>query len=158
MKISALEEYGLRCLMQLARAGAEPGAGITMATREIAELEGLGLEYAAQILTALRKSELVTSVRGVNGGYLLARPAAAITVGAMFRAFESPFADTVCESYTGQLDTCANEGSCQVAPIWQELSRRIYAFLDSMTLADVAAGNIGMPPQIVPLEALRRRS
>ena len=64
--------------VQLARGGAEPNAGITLSTREIAEREGLSLEYTAQILTSMRKAGLVTSVRGVNGGFRLARAATAI--------------------------------------------------------------------------------
>ena len=137
MKVSALEEYGLRCLVQLARGGAEPKSGVTLATRTIAEREGLGLEYTAQILTAMRKAGLVSSVRGVNGGYRLARPAADISVGEMFRALDGQFAEELCEQFTGQLDTCANAGDCNVAPVWNELSRRIYGFLDSVSLVGV---------------------
>lgn len=157
MKVSALEEYGLRCLVQLARGGAEPGEGVTLSTREIAEREGLGLEYAAQILSTLRKAGLVTSVRGVNGGFRLARPAGEISVGEMFRALDGPFADTICDSFTGQLETCANAGDCRVAPIWEELSRRVYGFLDGVTLADIANGSVRPAPPVVPLDALRRR-
>ncbi len=154
MKISALEEYGLRCLVQLARESAEPGSSITISTRQIAEREGLGVENAAQIMTTLRKAGFVSSIRGVHGGFRLARPAAATTVGAIFRAFEAPFADSICDSFTGQLETCANADDCSVAPIWQELSRRIYGFLDSITLAHIAAGNVQRAPQVVPLATL----
>lgn len=156
MKVSALEEYGLRCLVQLARDGAEPGTGNTLSTREIAEREGLGLEYAAQILTTLRKAGLVVSVRGVNGGFHLARPASEISVGEMFRALDGPFADAICDAFTGRLDTCANAGDCQVAPVWSELSRRIYGFLDSVRLTDIADGNVRPTAPVVPVEALRR--
>ena len=157
MKVSALEEYGLRCLVQLARDGAEPDAGHALAAREIAEREGLSLEYAAQILTTLRKAGLVGSVRGVNGGFHLARPASEISVGELFRALDGPFADSICESYTGRLETCANAGDCNVAPIWSELARRVYAFLDGISLADIAAGNVRTAPPVVPLDTLRRR-
>ena len=156
MKVSALEEYGLRCLVQLARGGAEPASGVTLSTREIAEREGLGLEYAAQILSTLRKAGLVGSVRGVNGGFRLARPAANLSVGELFRALDGPFDDTICESYTGQLETCANAGDCQVAPVWQELSRRVYGFLDGVTLADIASGAMRAAPAVVPLGSLRK--
>ena len=157
MKVSALEEYGLRCLVQLARGGAEPQSGVTLATREIAEREGLGLEYTAQILTTMRKAGLVSSVRGVNGGFRLSRPAADISVGEMFRALDGQFADDLCDHFTGRLETCANAGDCNVAPVWNELSRRIYGFLDSVSLADIAEGNVKRAPQVVPLTALKRR-
>mgnify|MGYP001246855697 CR=1 FL=1 len=158
MKVSALEEYGLRCLVQLARDGATPdGDGAPLSTREIAEREGLSLEYAAQILASLRRAGLVTSTRGVNGGFRLARPADEISVGELFRVLDGPIADGICESYTGQRDTCANAGDCHVAPVWQELARRVYGFLDSVRIADIASGNAARAPQVVPLGALRRR-
>ena len=157
MKVSALEEYGLRCLVQLARGGAEPSAGITLSTREIAEREGLSLEYAAQILASMRRAGLVTSVRGVNGGFRLARAATAISVGEMFRALDGQFADDLCDNFTGQLETCANAGDCNVAPVWNELSNRIYGFLDSVSLADIAAGKLQRAPQVIPLAALKPR-
>jgi len=157
MKVSALEEYGLRCLVQLARGGAEPGKGVTLSTREISEREGLSLEYAAQILASMRKAGLVTSVRGVNGGFRLARPAAKISVGEMFRALDGQFANDLCDQFTGKLETCANAGDCNVAPVWTELSRRIYGFLDSVSLHDIAEGNVQRAPQVIPLTSLKPR-
>ncbi len=156
MKVSALEEYGLRCLVRLARGGAEPGRATTLSTRQIAEREGLGIEYAAQILSALRRAGLAASVRGVNGGFHLARPAAEISVGEMFRALDGPFADAICDSFTGRLETCANAGDCDLAPVWEELSRRVYGFLDGVTLADIAAGSV-RPPPVIPLDSLRKQ-
>ena len=157
MKISALEEYGLRCLVQLAREGAEPDGTTSLSARQIAEREGLTIEYAAQILAALRRALLVTSLRGVHGGFRLARPAREITVGELFRRLDGPFAEPVCEQYTGTLDVCAHAGGCRVAPVWQELARRIYGFLDGVTVADIAAGTFDRTPQLLPLATLRRR-
>ena len=157
MKISALEEYGLRCLVQLARAGAVPGASSTLTARQIAEREGLTLEYASQILAELRRAGLVQSVRGAHGGFLLARPAREICVGHLFRALDGPLADNLCESYTGNRDVCAHSEGCSVRPVWSELQRRIYGFLDGVSLADIASGDVIGTPQVVPLAALRRR-
>ncbi len=157
MKISALEEYGLRCLVQLAREGAEPTGDASLSARQIAEREGLTLEYTAQILAALRKAGLVTSLRGVRGGFRLARPAREITVGGLFRLLDGPLAEPICDQFTGTRDTCAHAGGCHVAPVWQELARRIYGFLDGVTVADIAAGALAAAPQLVPLAELRRR-
>ena len=101
MKISALEEYGLRCLLQIARAGAGPGGAVTVSTREIAEREGLTNEYAAQILATLRRAGLVTSVRGVHGGFRLAIAPGELTVGRLFRTLDGSLADGICDNYTG---------------------------------------------------------
>lgn len=158
MKISALEEYGLRCLVQLARAGAQPGGGTTLSARQVSEREGLTMEYASQILAALRHAGLVASVRGVRGGFRLARPATEITVGELFRALDGPLADNLCDSYTGNRDVCAHATGCTVRPVWSELQRRIYGFLDGVSVADVAAGTVrSTAAQLVPLAALRRR-
>jgi Rrf2 family transcriptional regulator, iron-sulfur cluster assembly transcription factor len=157
MKISALEEYGLRCLVQLARAGAEPTGSVTLSTRQIAEMEGLTLEYTAQILATLRRAGLVSSVRGVHGGFRLAHPAAELNVGRLFRTLDGAIDEGICSSYTGNADTCTHAAACNVAPVWAELARRIYGFLDRVSLADIAAGDVATGPQIVPLTALRKR-
>lgn len=157
MKISALEEYGLRCLLQLARAGAEPGAASTLTARQIAEREGLTLEYASQILADLRRAGLIQSVRGVHGGFLLARPAREICVGHLFRALDGPLADNLCDAYTGNRDICAHSEGCAVRPVWSELQRRIYSFLDDVSLADIADGALERTAQVVPISSVRRR-
>jgi Rrf2 family protein len=157
VKISALEEYGLRCLLQLATDGAEPHAATALSARQIAEREGLTLDYTAQILAELRRAGLVTSSRGAHGGFRLVRPAKEITVGELFRALDGPIAEDLCDTYTGTRDVCAHATACSVAPVWAELARRIYGFLDGVTLADIASGAIERSPQVVPLAALRRR-
>ncbi len=141
MKISAQEEYGLRCLVQLARAGAESSAHVTISTRQIAQREGLTIDYAAQIMGTLRRAGFVKSVRGVHGGFGLARPAAEISVGELFRAFDGPITANICDHYTGTRDTCMHAEDCNVQPVWIELARRIYGFLDSVTIADIVAGS-----------------
>ena len=76
MKLSDQEEYGLRCLLQMAR---RAGESVTIA--ELARLEGLSAPNAAKILRVLRRGGLVRSTRGQSGGYLLARPAGEINLG-----------------------------------------------------------------------------
>ena len=68
MKISAQEEYGLRCLLQLAQSGDKGSATLP----EIAAAEGLSVPYAAKLLSVLRQAGLIESVRGRSGGYRLA--------------------------------------------------------------------------------------
>jgi Rrf2 family protein len=157
MKISAREEYGLRCLLQLAREGQSPDGTSSLSARQIAEREGLSIEYATQILAELRRAGFVTSLRGVHGGFRLARPADQITVGELFKALEGPIADDVCGQYTGKHEVCTHASGCSVAPVWSELAKRIFGFLDGVTVADVANGALRPAPQVVPLAALRRR-
>lgn len=157
MKISALEEYGVRCLVQLARAGAVPGSAGSLSARQVSEREGLTIEYASQILAELRHAGFVASTRGVRGGFRLARPAEAITVGELFRALDGPLADNLCESYTGNRDVCAHSEACSVRPVWSELQRRIYGYLNGVTIADIASDAVRASPVVIPALALRRR-
>jgi Rrf2 family transcriptional regulator, iron-sulfur cluster assembly transcription factor len=72
MRVTATEEYGLRCLIHVART-AERSKSATI--REIAEKEGMTLQNATKIMAKLKKAGLVSSVRGANGGYVLSKPA-----------------------------------------------------------------------------------
>ena len=77
MKLSANEEYGLRCLVRIGYAG----AGGSLTIPEMSQAEGVSPAYAAKILRGLRKGGLVKAVRGKEGGYTLARPAEQIVIG-----------------------------------------------------------------------------
>src|ERR1043166_8450965 len=98
MKLSAQEEYGLRCLLRL---GAQrEGASLTIP--EISRAEGISPEDVAKLMRILRQGEPGTSARGASGGYTLARPAESITAGEALtvlggRLFESDF----CERHAG---------------------------------------------------------
>ena len=103
MKITALEEYGLRCLIHVARQ--EPEQPIS--AQAIAELEGLSLPYTQKILRILSQGELIEARRGVHGGYVLARAVERISVGDAVRVLGGMFdIDEICERYTGELDSC----------------------------------------------------
>ncbi len=135
MKITALEEYGLRCLVQLARVRA-PGP---LTAREIAAREGMTAEYVTQLLVRLRHAGLVGSVRGSRGGFLLTRPAAEITVGDVTRALGEPLLERHCASFTGTRDVCIHEQSgCGILGFWTELAEKVHAVLDGYTLEDLA--------------------
>jgi Rrf2 family protein len=137
MKITAQEEYGLRCLMHLARAG--DGQALTIP--EIAEAEKLSPPYVAKLLSVLRQTGLITSVRGRTGGYLLARPVSEIRLGEVMRALGEPlFEDpTYCERHSSP-DTagaCVHSDGCSLRVIWQTLEQWMRHFLDRVTLADL---------------------
>jgi hypothetical protein len=82
MKLSANEEYGVRCLVRLGYA-TEAGGALTIP--EISQAEGVSPAYAAKILRVLRKGGFVKAARGKEGGYKLARPAGTIVIGARHR-------------------------------------------------------------------------
>jgi len=138
MKITAIEEYGLRCVLMLAK-----HTGATALTLpEISAGEGLSIPYAGKLLMILKQAGLVKSVRGRKGGYALARPANQIYLKEIFDCLgESVFARGYCDRHGGEFDTCVHKGACEVRHIWQGIDKFISGVLNKITLAELAKGN-----------------
>ena len=129
MKISTKTEYGLRCLLRLAR---QPD-GEALSITEIAHEEHVPKQYAQQILMRLRRAELVKSLRGTDGGFVLARSADSMSVGEVVRVLEGiPFEDT-CGKFNERSD-CGHTGDCSIRPIWQMINHRLWEALDGIHL------------------------
>lgn len=134
MKISKQEEYGLRCILQLARFG----YGKAVSVSDIAEQEGLSTDYVTKLLVIFRKSGLIASVRGIHGGYALKRPADQINLSDVLRPMGGFFyPKDLCSEYTGKLQECSHIGNCGIRPVWALLARQIYSTLNRTTLADL---------------------
>ena len=134
MKLSARVEYGVRAMAVLAfhyREGAVP-------LKEIAAREGISYQFLEQIFPDLRKAGLIESVRGMRGGYLLARPPSEINVGHIVRAVEGPIAPVSClvESSAGE-GCCYRTEGCLTRHVWEKLRDRINEVLDAVNLADL---------------------
>ena len=132
MKITSQEEYGLRCLLQLIRAS---GNQQVVSVKEVAAKEGLSHAYVEKLLRLLARAGLVHSVRGVRGGYVLNRPAAAITLGEVVRALGMvQTTDHICQHFTGNLRVCIHFRNCGIRSVWSGLTTYIQRFLDQTTL------------------------
>ena len=133
MKITAQEEYGLRCLLQLAR-NAESDRPMTV--REIATNEGISVAYAEKILYQLSKARLAESVRGVHGGFRIARRPEDVTVGDVVRALGSFLTHAaICQRFTGEESQCVHNKNCGLRPVWSTVNYQIQKLLDNMPLA-----------------------
>jgi Rrf2 family protein len=142
MKVTAQEEYGLRCLAQLARAHAQ---GTTLTIPEIATAEGLSAPYVGKIMTALRTGGLVTSVRGRSGGYVLSRNPRAITLDEVLTVLGGRlFASSYCEKYHGDRDNCVHTIDCALRPVWGSIELIVGSVLKRMSLADLVDTEQGM--------------
>jgi Rrf2 family protein len=155
MHLSAQEEYGLRCLLQVARKveGSEP-IGIA----EIAAAEGLSPEYAAKLLRSLRQGGLVVSTRGASGGYRLARPASEISVWQAIEVLGGPlFSEQFCDSHPGQLKDCVHTSGCSVRSLWSWLGGAVRGALEKISLADLTSPEKTMSEQLLhtPIPSLR---
>jgi len=133
MKISAQEEYGLRCLVQLATLR----VGESLTLPQIAELEGISTANAGKLMWLLNKAGFVLSTRGTKGGYALARPAAEIRVSEIIKVLDEDVLSKHCESYTGVLDTCVHKGDCGIRPVIVGLHEIVEHALSQITLAQL---------------------
>jgi len=150
VKVSTRGDYASRALLSLAlheheRAGAAPTS-----VRDLAERTGLPQPYLEQILLALKGAGLVRSKRGVGGGYILARPAADITLGQIVSAVDGPIsAGDFGEPHTN--GACDHEGQCVLLAVWADVGRYMRAHLDSFTLQDMVEQARGLRPSLAQL-------
>lgn len=134
MKITAQEEYGLRCLLQLARGNAEEG----MTVKEIARQEGLSPAYVEKLLRLLSQMGLIHSVRGIKGGYLLNRDPKEISLGMVVQALgKVPTTNEICDRFTGNRTACIHIDNCCIRSAWATLTHKIQSFLDATSVADL---------------------
>ena len=134
MKISAHEEYGLRCLVQLARAEVH---GESLTLNQIANREGLSVANAGKLMWILVKAGLVQSTRGASGGYTLARPASEIRLSEVIRILDEDTVDRFCKTHAGVLDVCVHTTDCGIRPVIVGLHEIVQQALSEITLAEL---------------------
>lgn len=132
MMVSTKGRYALRLMIDIAKWG---NAGSLVTLRQAAEREGLSVKYLEQLGGALVKAEVLKSIRGVSGGYSLARSAEEITAGDILRATEGSCAPVACVD-DGEL--CSRSGECAARTFWRGLDKVIETYADNVTLADLA--------------------
>jgi Rrf2 family protein len=137
MKITAQEEYGLRCLLRLARAG----DGQSLTIPEIAAAEGLSTPYVAKLLAVLRQAGIIESVRGRLGGYRLAGEPAKIGLGSVLMVLGEPLftEPDYCERHAGTETNghCVHQNGCTLRGLWHTLEQWIRHTLDQVSVADL---------------------
>jgi Rrf2 family transcriptional regulator, cysteine metabolism repressor len=135
MKVSTRGEYGMRAMVSLARMyGQGP---VPLAT--IASDSSVPPAYLEQLMGSLRRAGLVTSTRGANGGYELARDPESVKVGEVYRVMEGPIAPMVCvtEDMEPTEDLCPIIDGCATRLVWVKVRDGIIEALDSTTLGDL---------------------
>jgi Rrf2 family protein len=147
MRITTWAEYGLICALHLARRADEgPITG-----RELAAREKLPADYVEQILLRLRRADVVRSIRGAHGGYVLARAAELVSVRDVIAASELGTFDLHCVTHPVDEERCSASQNCSIRPVWVLLQQKIDAVLDSVHLSDlfeqesVVRHRVGLP-------------
>ena len=144
MYISAKVDYATRVLLELVVEESDrplPGAAL-------ADRQGVPVKFVENTLTDLRRAGIVTSQRGSEGGYRLARPAAEITLADIIRALEGPLA----EVHGLRPDQRAYQGAAEhLQTVWVAVRAALRSVLETTTLADVASGRL--PKDVAKLVA-----
>ncbi len=144
MQVSAKTDYALRAAAELARAAAE-GTG-PVKGEWISETQGIPKKFMENILHDLKRAGIVRTRRGASGGYWLARPAEEIPLAEVIRAVEGPLANVRGEwpeavEYPGAAEA--------LREVWIAVRANLRAVLESVTLADIADGNLPKPVTIL---------
>lgn len=128
-------QYALRAVFELSlRHGGPP-----INTAEIAQSQAIPLRFLEVILNQLKQARFVKSVRGKEGGYLLARLPEEITVGEVIRFIEGQLAPVECVLGTEEEKDCPFYGSCVFLPMWEEVEKALSGVYDQTTFYDLVS-------------------
>jgi Rrf2 family cysteine metabolism transcriptional repressor len=130
MKLSTRTRYGLRAILELAM---QQGKG-PLRIKTIAQSQEISRKYLEQLITTLKSSGIVKSVRGPKGGYFLAKNPAEITLYDLFKALEGPKAIVEC---LNNKDYCPKDLKCVARQTWAKLQKSITEVLKSITMQDL---------------------
>jgi Rrf2 family protein len=148
MKLSSHEEYGLRCLLQVAHRGANGTATIP----EISRHEGISIAYVGKLMRILRQGGFVKAARGKVGGYTLALPPERIYVGDLLTVLGGRiYEDDFCNRHSGTLTNCAHSTDCSIRSLWRTLQDAVDSILRETTIRDL----LGSEDEIVGSSAVQ---
>lgn len=133
MKFSTKSRYGLRAMIELSLNYNQSPVSV----KTIAEHQGISEAYLEQIMSALTRRGLAKSIRGVQGGYLLARNPAKIKVGDIIRALEGPIVPVECVNKEDPIE-CERYENCVSRLVWEKVRDVVDEALDSLTLQDLS--------------------
>jgi Rrf2 family protein len=151
VKLSFQEEYGLRCLLQVARR--DQGESLTIP--QLARLEGISAPNVAKFMRILRQGGLVKSTRGQAGGYALARPAEAISVKEALEALGGRLFDSnFCDRHSGVVSICTHLDNCSILPVLRTLQGVVDEVLGTMSLGQLLEGG-PLPKGVISPRAIK---
>lgn len=131
MKISTKGRYALRLMLDLAL----NNSGTPVQIKEIASRQGISNKYLEQIVSTLNKAGYVKSIRGPQGGYLLAKKPEDYTVGMILRLTEGSMVPVKCLEF--EENDCPRQNDCVTVLLWKKLDEAIKGVIDTVTLADL---------------------
>ena len=145
MRLSTKAEYAVRAMVDLSL----NSSGRPVSLREISHREGIPLNYLEQLFFRLKKGNIVQSIRGANGGYLLARESSLIRLSDIITTVEEPLNPVSC--LDGGSGGCERSSHCATQQVWKGLGNRIREFLESISLEELTR-DAGIMLQDRPVE------
>jgi len=130
MKLSTRTKYGVRAILELA----ENDSGGPLQLRVIAKRQGLSVKYLEQLMATLKVAGFVRGIRGVKGGYILAKAANEIKLSDVFTCLEGPVITSECVEND---DYCLRASDCVAREVWKQVQDAVKAVLESTTLQDL---------------------
>lgn len=131
MKISTKGRYAVRVMLDLAL----NNTGECIKVKDIAARQGISEKYLEQIIAVLNKAGYVTSVRGAQGGYRIAKAPEEYTVGQILRLTEGSMAPVAClEEGAPECERC---DTCETLEVWRDLYAAVNNVIDNVTVADL---------------------
>ena len=134
LNVTTKGRYALRFMTDLAL---HPEDGF-ISLKTIADRQNVSMKYLEMIAGSLKKANLITSTRGKEGGYVLAKLPSEYTIGEILRCTEENLAPVSCIR-SGSI-TCDHAAECLTVPMWKELDDLTNSYLDSITLYDLLSG------------------
>ena len=132
LKISTKGRYGLEALVDLAIHSSEGHVSL----KSISERCGMSEAYILQIFLVLRRGGIVESIRGAQGGYVLAKDPSEITVGDVLRTLEGPLAPVSCVAEKGE-HYCEKYSTCATRGFWESMMNGLNDVANSITIEDL---------------------
>lgn len=133
MKLTTKGRYGLRAMVDLAVNTDDEAVALS----QIAERQGISLNYLEQLVARLKKSGIVNGIRGAQGGYVLAMPAEEISVGDILRALEGDLSPVDCYELNSTDTPCGSSDICVTKYVWKRISDSINDAVDGIMLSDL---------------------
>ncbi|WFR55034.1 RrF2 family transcriptional regulator [Anaerocolumna sp. AGMB13025] len=133
MKLSTKGRYGLRAVLDLAMNGKKEAVALS----GIAERQDISISYLEQLIAKLKKAGIVNSIRGAQGGYILAKKPEEISVGDILRALEGDLNPVDCAEILGKGTSCTGADLCVTKYVWMRISDSINNTVDTMLLSEL---------------------
>lgn len=129
MKLSTKGRYGVRAMVDLA----SNYGGAPISIKTISKRENLSEYYLEQLFSPLRRANIIRSIRGAQGGYVLCKPPNEITVGDIMTILEGPIEIADCIDGV----ECDTSDCCATKAVWEKIKNSIDSVMDSITLQDI---------------------